>query len=84
MARFYLHIRNGGGYAEDFEGQDLPDLDAARLAAIDGVRSVLSEEARQGELDLCGSIEIADGDGNILLVVPFREAVRIHMHRNTT
>lgn len=79
MARFYLHIRNGAGYAEDFEGQELPDLGAARIAAIDGVRSVLSEEARRGELDLCGSIEIADGDGNILLVVPFREAVHLHL-----
>jgi hypothetical protein len=84
MARFYLHIRNGGGYAEDFEGQDLADLAAARIAAIDGVRSVLSEEARQGELDLCGSIEIADGDGNILLVVPFKEAVHLHLDGKAT
>jgi len=84
MARFYLHIRNGGGYAEDFEGQDLADLAAARIAAIDGVRSVLSEEARQGELDLCGSIEIADGDVNILLVVPFKEAVHLHLDGKAT
>jgi len=76
MARYYLHIRNGG-YSEDLEGQELPDLDAARLAAIDGVRSLLSEEARQGQLDLSGSIEIADGDGKVLLVVPFREAVEL-------
>jgi hypothetical protein len=84
MARFYLHIRNGAGYAEDFEGQELADLDAARAAAIEGVRSVLSEEARQGELDLSGSIEIADGDGNILMVLPFSDAVHVHMHRNMT
>ena len=48
MARYYLNIRNGGGYVEDMEGQELPDLAAARLQAIEGVRSVLSEEARQG------------------------------------
>jgi len=80
MARYYLHIRNGGGYSEDPEGQDLPDLGAARSAAIDGVRSLLSEEARQGQLDLSGSIEIADGDGNILLVLPFSEAVELRQH----
>ncbi len=77
MARFYLHINNGGGYAEDPEGQELADLDAARTAAIEGVRSLLSEEARQGQLDLSGKIEIADGDGNILLIVPFSEAVEL-------
>ena len=77
MARFYLHIRNGAGYAEDLEGQDLPDLDAARDQAIEGVRSVLSDEARHGVLDLSGSIEIADGDGKVVLIVPFRDAVRL-------
>ena len=76
MARYYLHINNGGGYSEDLEGQELPDLDAARAAAIEGVRSMLSE-ARQGQLDLSGKIEIADDGGNILLVVPFCDAVEL-------
>jgi hypothetical protein len=77
MARFFLHINNGNGYSEDPEGQDLENLDAARDAAIEGVRSMLSEEARQGQLDLSGRIEIADADGNILLVVPFSDAVEL-------
>jgi len=79
MPHFYLHIRNGGGYDEDPEGQELADLDAARLAAIDGVRSVLSEEMRQGRVDLTGAIEIADGDGNVLLIVHFRDAVQLKL-----
>jgi|KBSSwiStaDraftv2_1062776.scaffolds.fasta_scaffold1012805_2 hypothetical protein len=79
MPHFYLHIRNGAGYDEDPEGQELADLDAARLAAIDGVRSVLSEEMRQGQVDLTGAIEIADGDGNVLLIVHFRDAVQLKL-----
>jgi hypothetical protein len=79
MARFYLHIRNGGGFVEDLEGQELPDLAAARVQAIEGIRSVLSEETRHGEIDLSGSIEIADGDGNILLVLPFSDAVHLRL-----
>jgi hypothetical protein len=79
MARFYLHINNGGGYSEDPEGQELPDLAEAHRQAIDGVRSLLSEEARHGQLDLSGSIEIADGDGNILMIVPFREAFDLRL-----
>ena len=81
MARYYLHIVNGGGYSEDPEGQELTDLEAARTAAIEGVRSMLSEEARQGQLDLAGRIEIADADGNILLSVPFSEAVELRLDR---
>jgi hypothetical protein len=80
MARYYLHINNGGGYSEDTEGQELADLGAARTAAIEGVRSLLSEEARQGQLDLSGTIEIADADGNILLIVPFSDAVELRRH----
>jgi hypothetical protein len=80
MARYYLNIRNGGGYVEDMEGQELPDLAAARLQAIEGVRSVLSEEARQGEIDLSGSIEIADQAGNILLILPFSDAVHLRLN----
>jgi len=80
MARYFLHINNGGGYSEDSEGQELADLDAARAAAIEGVRSLLSEEARQGQLDLSGKIEIADADGNILLTVPFSDAVELRRH----
>lgn len=77
MSRYFLHIDNGGGFSEDLEGQELPDLEAARAAAIDGVRSLLSEEARQGQLDLSGRIKIANAEGNILLVVPFSEAVEL-------
>ena len=80
MARFYLNIRNGGGYVADMEGLELPDLAAARVQAIEGVRSVVSEEARLGEIDLSGSIEIADGDGNILLVLPFSDAVNLRLN----
>lgn len=77
MSRYFLHIDNGGGFSEDPEGQELADLDAARAAAIEGVRSLLSEEARQGQLDLTGRIQIADAGGNILLVVPFSDAVEL-------
>jgi len=80
MARYFLNINNGGGYSADPEGQELENLDAAREAAIEGVRSIVSEEARQGQLDLSGRIEITDADGNILLVVPFSEAVELRQH----
>jgi hypothetical protein len=75
MAHFYFHLRNDIGLTRDDEGQELPDLAAAREYAIDNIRSVLGGEAREGRIDLRGSIEIADGGGSVLAVVSFSEAV---------
>ena len=79
MARFYLNMSNGIGFVRDEEGQELPDLDAAREAAIAGIRSILSDEAKQGLLDLRGTVEITDESGQVLMVVPFKEAVELKL-----
>ncbi|TFI56592.1 hypothetical protein E2493_19505 [Sphingomonas parva] len=60
---------------------DLPDLAAARKKAIEGVRSMLSDEIKTGRIDLAGRIEITDESGNLLAEIPFEEAVRISMPR---
>ncbi len=77
MPRFHLHIYNSGGTSCDEEGLELPDLDSARAYAIDGIRSLASEEVRAGRLDLAGRVEIADEAGTVLEVVGFPEAVEI-------
>jgi hypothetical protein len=73
--RYYLHLHNQIGSAFDEEGQELLDLAAARDQALAGIRSVLSEEIRAGTLDLRGRIEIADGAGQVLEIVPFTAAI---------
>ncbi|WP_114951482.1 DUF6894 family protein [Sphingosinicella terrae] len=78
MPHYFFHVRNRFGYVEDEEGSELPDLEAARARAIDGVRSMLSEEARAGEIDLRGRIEVRDPAGALLLTIPFAEAVTVH------
>ena len=65
MPRFFFHVRDSQGYAEDEEGLDLPGIAEAREAAIAGARSLLSAEVSTGELDLRGRIEIAGGDGPV-------------------
>jgi hypothetical protein len=76
MARYYLDLHNGTGLTRDDEGQEFADLDAARLAAIDSIRSLLSNEVRNGELDMDGHIEIRC-DGREPLRVAFGEAVEM-------
>jgi hypothetical protein len=75
MARFYFHVVNGHGETLDEEGVELPDLEAARLQALSGIRSILREEISHGLLDFDGLIRIADDEDRTLLDVPFRTAV---------
>jgi hypothetical protein len=79
MPLFYLHAHNSTGFVEDEEGQDLPDLAAARAAAVDGIRSILAGEVRAGSLDTRGRIDIADDTGRVLATVRFREAVELRL-----
>jgi hypothetical protein len=77
MPLFFLNIHNGFGVAQDDEGVDLPDLAAAREKAVEGIRSILSEEIKAGTIDLGGHVEVADADGNVLAAVHFEDAFRI-------
>jgi hypothetical protein len=77
MPRFFLHVHNRIGFVEDEEGQDLPDLDAARDVAIASIRSIISEEASQGAIDLGGRVEIVDEHRRTLSVVPFADAFAV-------
>lgn len=77
MPLFFLHIRNGLGFIEDEEGSELPDHEAARIKAVRGARSIIAEEVLGGEIDLEGSIEVADEAGKVVLTVSYAEAVRV-------
>ena len=78
---FHLNIRNGIGLVEDEEGRDLFDLEAARLDAIEGIRSIISEEAKSGLVDLTGQIEICDDAGNLLCLVRYADAFDLRLGR---
>ena len=77
MPLYYLHVCNGNGFIEDEEGQDLPDLDAARAAALRGARDIMSEEIRRGELNPASFIEVENEDHQLLFTLQFSDAVRI-------
>jgi CRP-like cAMP-binding protein len=75
MPRFFFHIRNGNGFTEDEEGQELADERQAEQVAVHGARSLVAAEALEGEIDLRGGIEVRDGDGSEVLTIPFADAV---------
>jgi hypothetical protein len=77
MPLFFLDVCNRDISAEDLEGRDLPNLEAAFREAIVGIRSILGQELAEGRLDLCGEIRIRNGQGEVLQVVPYADALEI-------
>lgn len=74
MPRYYFDVSNGQGYTPDEEGVDLQDQAAAVHMAMDSIRSIISEEARKGVIDLDGYIEVRDGTAEALAHISFPEA----------
>ena len=74
---FYFHICDGLGFCEDTEGLDLPDADAARTKAVEGLRDVLAGEMRAGQLNLAAFIEVEDESRKHLFTLSARQVVNI-------
>ena len=75
MSRFYLHQQIGTGIIEDPDGTELADLAAARCEAILAARQLLASAILAGVAPLGMAFRISDDIGNVLLTVPFADAV---------
>jgi hypothetical protein len=76
MPRFYLHLRNDLS-VDDEEGQELPDVEAAREAALENTRSIVCENIRLGHVNLDHYIDVMDDQGAHVLRLSFRDAFTI-------
>lgn len=83
MPRFFFHIYNGHGETPDDIGADLENQAAAHRLAVDSVRSMVSEDARCGVIDLKGRIDVKDQSNNVLVTVDFVEAFDVRMPDGT-
>ena len=76
MPRYFFHVRDeDGDISRDEEGQDLPDLEAARTEAVSTNREMLGERLLHGGSLNHRQIEIADAGGKILLKVDARDVL---------
>jgi hypothetical protein len=76
MPYFRFHVINDID-APDDEGQEVDNLAAAHLKAIDYARDLASAAVRQGRLDLKHRIDVEDHSGKVLLTVTFADAIDI-------
>ena len=76
MPRFYFHLHDGTGVLHDREGEDLPDLGAAMLQALDVARSLIAADINGGTpIRLRSQICVANEYGQTVGEVMFRNAI---------
>jgi hypothetical protein len=76
MPRFYFDTVTSGTIVSDDEGTELPGVKEATAEAIQDARALMSAAIMSG-LDISKrSIQIRDEAGEIVLVIPFSDAVK--------
>jgi hypothetical protein len=76
MTQFFFHVRNKeGDISRDTEGQDFPNLEAARSEAINASREMLGENLLHGGSLNNRRIEICDETGEVLAVADAKDTL---------
>jgi hypothetical protein len=74
MPRYFFNARIGDELIFDPEGEDLRDPDRAWEIARAMIRELLKTEVAEGDL-LNATLEVTDGEGEVVLEFPFTEAI---------
>lgn len=77
MKRYFFHLHECGTLIADEEGRELAGMDVARREALAAARSIMASEVLAGRLCLGCRIEVQDSEGNLLLSLPFSEALAV-------
>ena len=75
--RYYFHLRDGSERLLDPQGVAIDDPAQIAGLALREARSLISQEALQGEINLGQRIEIEDENGVLVHSLRFADAVRI-------
>jgi hypothetical protein len=77
VPRFYFHLCDGTGFVEDEEGSLFANAEAARRAAVQNARGVMTGDVARGQLDLTSFIEVEDENHALLFTLHFKDALQV-------
>jgi hypothetical protein len=75
MPTFLFNFSKGGAIAQDREGIDAPNLEAARTLAIKSVREILADNIKANVADPIESVIVTDESGAELLTIRARDVL---------
>jgi hypothetical protein len=75
MPIYHFDQMKGNVLIEDYEGQDLPDIEAAKIEAFESARELLAVAVRQGIFATNRTYIIRAADGEILATLPFGDTI---------
>lgn len=75
--RYYLHLRDGHDIALDEEGMEFDSLESLRDGMRQAARDIMAGDVLKGRLDLNLRIDAETGTGQLVLRLPFTEALAI-------
>lgn len=73
--RYYFNIVTPSGTVLDVEGAELASLEEAGTEAIRDARHLMSQAILHGRDISSRSMEVCNEGGEVLMVVPFRDAI---------
>lgn len=76
MPRYFFNVYDNV-VAPDDEGQELPNMQAARLYALAGARDIIAAQVKHGYMVRSHWIDVADDQGQVVMSVTFGDAVDI-------
>lgn len=79
--RYFFHLRDGGERLLDPQGAVIDDPAQIPPMALKEARTLISQEALEGEINLGQRIEVEDGAGRLIHSLQFTDAVRILKNR---
>jgi hypothetical protein len=77
MPRYYFNIRKGDRLEKDPEGEELRSYERAVEEAKKAAKELLAAKVANGEVVDGDRFEIANENGEVLGVVPFRSVLRL-------
>lgn len=75
MPRFFFHVHEES-FVPDPDGIEFADVEAARAAALEGVRGMICDQVQKGRLCLGYRMEVEDEAGEPVFQLSFEDAVR--------